>query len=429
MEALLSQLDKPHLKQADILPLIHHLEKMPSVEVKKAGESFEGRPIYLISMGSGKTKLFMWSQMHGDEATATASVFDFIASLENIPNWHRTYTIYIMPMVNPDGAERCTRHNAQSIDINRDAIAMQSPESRVLRQTFDDIQPDIGLNLHDQCPYYQAGKTGYPSTIAFLAPTTDVEKTITPARKIAIGLITKMLEGITPHIGKCVGRYDDTFSPRSFGDTFASLGASTILIESGAAPNDPNRQVARKMNVIALQQTIEHYPALALQENFDKNIETYFAIPENKAKNVSSLLIDNLAFTGKNPYRASISIKQKTRWCNRFYIDAVGDLSSIAGLATFDASDLTFDAGKQHPLTAPTEITNASLKDWLRKGVIQFTGEEGLLHNQSSFDLLYNRPLSATQDTLVLDAPAYFLMRRGDAIVAAVVNGKLLLLD
>ncbi|MEM0912966.1 MAG: M14 family zinc carboxypeptidase [Pseudomonadota bacterium] len=429
MDVLLRQLNKPHLKQADISPLIEHVSSFDFVDVKKAGDSFEGRPIHLLSMGNGKTKIFMWSQMHGDEATATASVFDFIAMLETIPNWEKTYQIHIIPMVNPDGAERCTRQNAQAIDINRDAVALQSPEARLLRSTFDDIQPDIALNLHDQCPYYQVGKSGYPATMAFLAPTVDVEKTIPPTRKIAMGLIAKMLNAISPEIPNCIGRYDDTFSPRSFGDCFASLGASTILIESGAAANDPNRQIARRMNLLAMRQTIEHYPSLALQENIDNEMEVYFALPEIKAKTISSLLIENLQFAGTTSYQASVSIKQTTRWSGQFYIDAVGDLSNLGGLINFDASELTFEAGQVHSLEDHTVITDNNLQDWLKQGVIQFQGNDGLLDNQSSFTLLCNEPLSSSENALILNAPAYFLMRKDDAIVAAVLNGKLLVLE
>ena len=34
----------------------------------------------------------------------------------------------MVPMLNPDGAERFQRRNAQGIDINRDALLLQSPE-------------------------------------------------------------------------------------------------------------------------------------------------------------------------------------------------------------------------------------------------------------------------------------------------------------
>lgn len=54
--------------------------------VKIVGKSVEGRDLNLITIGKGKTKIFLWSQMHGDEPTATATLFDifnFINAIEN----------------------------------------------------------------------------------------------------------------------------------------------------------------------------------------------------------------------------------------------------------------------------------------------------------------------------------------------------------
>ena len=63
-------------KHADIVPLIERLKNKNIFKVDKAGKSIEGRDIYLVSFGTGKTKVFLWSQMHGDEPTATAALFD-----------------------------------------------------------------------------------------------------------------------------------------------------------------------------------------------------------------------------------------------------------------------------------------------------------------------------------------------------------------
>lgn len=60
-------------------------------------------------------------------------------------------------MLNPDGAELFVRRNAQQIDINRDAIYLQSPEARILKSVRDSLQPDFGFNLHDQHKYHAAG--------------------------------------------------------------------------------------------------------------------------------------------------------------------------------------------------------------------------------------------------------------------------------
>jgi len=69
-------LSNRRFKYSTILPLIHHLKNKNMFTVKKAGESAEGRDIYLISIGSGDKKIFCWSQMHGDEPTATSALFD-----------------------------------------------------------------------------------------------------------------------------------------------------------------------------------------------------------------------------------------------------------------------------------------------------------------------------------------------------------------
>lgn len=42
------------------------------------GHSVENKIIYKIEIGNGKTKVFMWSQMHGNESTTTKALFDFI---------------------------------------------------------------------------------------------------------------------------------------------------------------------------------------------------------------------------------------------------------------------------------------------------------------------------------------------------------------
>ena len=63
-------------KHADITPLIDKLKHKNGFTVKVVGKSVEGRELKLITIGNGKKKIFMWSQMHGDEPTATAALFD-----------------------------------------------------------------------------------------------------------------------------------------------------------------------------------------------------------------------------------------------------------------------------------------------------------------------------------------------------------------
>ena len=78
-----SNLNKRRIKHHEIQPLILEYRSNTDFVVKKVGESIEGRDLHLISTGSGKIDVFLWSQMHGDEPTATQAIFDILNFLEH----------------------------------------------------------------------------------------------------------------------------------------------------------------------------------------------------------------------------------------------------------------------------------------------------------------------------------------------------------
>src|SRR5262249_17832955 len=49
----------------------------------RVGESLENRSIDMITVGSGPFRVMLWSQMHGDEPTATAALFDVLSYFEH----------------------------------------------------------------------------------------------------------------------------------------------------------------------------------------------------------------------------------------------------------------------------------------------------------------------------------------------------------
>ena len=122
------------------------------------------REIYQIEWGKGKTKVFMWSQMHGDEPTATPAVLDLLVYLQSnrdkiwVKELENNLTIRVVPMLNPDGAELYQRRNLQFIDINRDANDLQTPEGRLLKKLRDEWQPDIGFQSAQSAIFDDCGK-------------------------------------------------------------------------------------------------------------------------------------------------------------------------------------------------------------------------------------------------------------------------------
>ena len=138
----------------------------------------------MVKVGHGPHKALLWTQMHGDEPTATMAVFDILNFLEGKNDDFAvlrtqlldSLTLYIVPMLNPDGAERYQRRTAQGIDMNRDALYLQTPEGRILKELQQTLQPEYGFNLHDQSPRYSAGRSGNVATISFLATAYDYDR-------------------------------------------------------------------------------------------------------------------------------------------------------------------------------------------------------------------------------------------------------------
>ena len=151
------------------------LETLSNVfEVSTIGNSVNKKPIYAVKIGTGSKKIFMWSQMHGNESTTTKALFDLFNFLkqdsEEANKIKKEFTLLCIPILNPDGAEVYTRVNATEIDLNRDSVNLSQPESQLLREMFDDFNPNYCFNLHDQRTIFAAGNTKNPATVSFLAP-------------------------------------------------------------------------------------------------------------------------------------------------------------------------------------------------------------------------------------------------------------------
>ena len=261
--------------------LLSFLKTLPSnIEQKVIGKSVEGQSIHLLQLGSGEKRIFMWSQMHGNESTSTKVIIDLLTqhSKEEITRLLKEVRLYIIPQLNPDGSQLYTRENKDMIDLNRDALALSAPESRILLDTFNHIRPHYCFNLHGQRTIYAAGKKGKSATLSFLAPSADEARTVTPARKEAMQLIAYMVENLQDSLSGQIGRYDDTFNPNCFGDSFSKENIPTLLFEAGHYPGDYQREKTRKFLYAALIIAIN---AIAFDKHLAIPVSNYFDIPEN----------------------------------------------------------------------------------------------------------------------------------------------------
>lgn len=269
------------------------LGKLPGlVQVFELGFSVAGRPIYALEFGTGPKKILGWSQMHGNESTTTKALMDLV-NLLTVGGLDRNYTIstlntyrfFFIPQLNPDGAHAYTRTNANGIDLNRDARALEQPESRVLRAYFERVDPDLCLNLHDQRSIY-GFSNGKPAALSFLAPAADQARTITPSRLKAMQLIERMASYVSLSIPGMIGRYDDAFNPNCVGDTFQQLGVPTILFEAGHLEDDYNRERVREHVLQAFLALFDVFPSTAIPISYD-------LLPQNET-NFCDVLIKNV---------------------------------------------------------------------------------------------------------------------------------------
>ena len=425
-------------KHADIEPLILKRQGGSTFEVTQLGISVLKKPIYQLRYGNGPKRVMLWSQMHGNEPTATMALMDLFNFLEasgdgmdSVRNLLKSQTsLYFIPMLNPDGADVYTRRNAMDVDLNRDARSGATVEGRILINAAKTVEPDYGFNLHDMHIYYNVPGTATPVTIALLAPAYNAERDINAVRgdamRIAAG-INHLLQGYVPG---GVAKYDDTYSPRSFGDNFQTWGTRTVLIESGGYKGDPEKQFIRKLNfIVILNALIE----IAQGSYAQYDIEAYESIPFSDSK-LSDVLLRHVSVSRDSmEYTVDLSINRNEHTVDGDYyvqshISDVGDLGENFGYAELDAVGFHFMPGKIYPkvFDSTDEVSLAQAMDLLQQGysAIQLAQMPEDRHHALPLVAFYQQAPGAASPHL--GRAANFFLARAGKPVYAVINGYLI---
>lgn len=316
------------IHEAHISPLLSKLPDLLIVSV--IGSSESNVPIRSVQFGSGTKKILIWTQMHGNESTGTKALFDFFNSIigSTSPIFKEILencTLLCIPMLNPDGSFNYTRENANNIDLNRDAVAQNAKESKLLRSVLESFQPDYCFNLHDQRTIFGVEGTKNPATISFLAPSEEETRKLTEGRKLTMNVIVAMNNLLQKIIPNHIGRYTDEFYPTATGDNFQKLGFNTILIEAGHFPNDYNREEARKFNFYALVQGIHH---IATAKDY-KEYLPYFEIPNNQKNFFDIIKLTKNTTKGKAYQFVDKVVDNKL--VSEIVLEKEGDLSAYLG--------------------------------------------------------------------------------------------------
>ncbi len=334
------------VRHADLKKYLSQLSAS-GVSVTQVGRSYVNREIFQVEWGHGPLKIFLWSQMHGDEPTATSALvdmFDFLQKNREV-EWVRklsvAMTIRAVPMLNPDGAEIYQRRNSQGIDINRDALDLKTPEARLLKQLRDAWNPAIGFNLHNQGSLTTVGFNSRQAAISLLVVLGDEAKTITAGdernQRIAAAIVTALQKFIPGHIA----RYSDEWTPTAFGDNFSAWGTPTILIETGAL-HGKDEMFLVKLNFVAFLTALN---SIATGSERSQDPILYVNLPENSSGSLVDFVFRSANIIDpSNPLKivvgdiTAVTARRRASFPAPVMIRSISAFANVRGLVEYDAS-------------------------------------------------------------------------------------------
>ena len=349
-----SRITKRRFSESLWAELIKEWALNDTFEVSEIGKTYEGRPIHQIRYGNGPIQVCAWSQMHGDEATATKALADIFLFLTQKGDefdtfrekLHQNISFFVIPRLNADGAARWTRETAVGIDMNRDAQRLLSPEAKILSDWADSIQPSFAFNLHDQNRLYSVGSTPHQTHIALLATTGDEHGTWTPSRIRAGKLANRMYKHIEGELANKIAKWSDEYNARAFGDTFQSRGYGLLLLESGGAGWDLEKHSLRKINACLL---LDALYSIATDSWKTESMDLYQQLQTNE-RAIVDIKLKNAPINTDKTIRADIAINLKEsidlqgEISYAWIIEDIGDMSIYHGLTEIDASSFELES-------------------------------------------------------------------------------------
>lgn len=130
--------------EADYRDWIQELSTRPFVNSRVIGTSAEGRPIEALQTLGGTKLVLLLGRQHPPEVTGALAMEVFIDTLladtDLAREFRNRYSVLAVPLMNPDGvAAGHWRHNAQSVDLNRDWGQFTQPETAAVARYLDEV--------------------------------------------------------------------------------------------------------------------------------------------------------------------------------------------------------------------------------------------------------------------------------------------------
>lgn len=141
----------------------------PWAAVHTVGQSLDGLPIRLVEITDPdgavpvgeRVVTFIMTQQHGNEPAGTPAALRLLAEIDAggpAASLLSDQVLLLMPQVNPDGAVDDRRENEDGADINRDHVALETPEARAVHEVLRRWDVHMAMDHHE----YGGVGAGYP---------------------------------------------------------------------------------------------------------------------------------------------------------------------------------------------------------------------------------------------------------------------------
>jgi hypothetical protein len=137
--------------------------KEPHIRVSTLATTREGRTVSIVRItgrsptvaGKPRLKILLFAQQHGDEPSGKEALTLLLAraASHGLDTIVREVDIFVVPQMNPDGAERRQRRSADTLDLNRSHVLLNAPEVKGLHDLFRAEMPEVTLDIHEFGPY------------------------------------------------------------------------------------------------------------------------------------------------------------------------------------------------------------------------------------------------------------------------------------
>jgi hypothetical protein len=143
------------LSNEELAEKLKRMEKSSKgkLEIEVRGNTKKGNPIWLAKIGTGPFKILITTQIHGKEPLGTEAMIDLIQQLSQSGNPMigqilEKCTIWIVPRLNPDGAEVFQRRNQQDWDPEEFGLPPETPAPWYFSKNPKDFGFDINRDFN-----------------------------------------------------------------------------------------------------------------------------------------------------------------------------------------------------------------------------------------------------------------------------------------